>query len=165
MAKDKQEPQNEPEAAKSKPGGSARSARRGARLAAVQALYQLEMNQAAPTQVIAEFESVRLDDKADRELFADIVSGTTARVEELDGEIGRLLAEGWTVERLESVLRAILRAGAYELVVRLDVPPRVAINEYVEIAYSFFGGREPGLVNGVLDRLAKERREDELRPS
>jgi N utilization substance protein B len=151
--------------AKEKSGGSARSARRAARLAAVQALYQLEMNDtdSSPKQVIAEFESMRLDDKADRELFADIVSGTMARIAELDAEIGRLLVEGWTVERLEAVLRAILRAGAYELVARLDVPPRVAINEYVEIAFSFFGGREPSLVNGVLDRLAKERREDELR--
>jgi N utilization substance protein B len=148
---------------KEKPSGSARSARRAARLAAVQALYQLDMNEGTPKQVIAEFETLRLDEHADRELFADLVSGTMARVAELDAEIGRLLTEGWTVERLEMVLRAILRAGTYELLARLDVPPRVAINEYVEIAHSFFGGREPSLVNGVLDRLAKERREDELR--
>ena len=75
----------------------------------------------------------------------------------------RDIEEGWSFERLETVLRAILRAGAYELIVRLDVPARVAINEYVEIAHSFFGGREPNLVNGVLDKLAKERRQDELR--
>lgn len=146
-----------------KAGGSARGARRAARLAAVQALYQLEMNEATTQQVIAEFQTLRLADDADRDLFADVVAGTMARLPELDAEIGRLLAEGWSFERLETVLRAILRAGVYELVVRLDVPPRVAINEYVEIAHSFFGGREPNLVNGVLDRLAKERREDELR--
>ena len=149
--------------AKEKPGGSARSARREARLAAVQALYQIEMNDGDAKHVVAEFETLRLGAQADRVLFADLVTGTMARLAELDVEIGRLLVEGWTIERLETVLRAILRAGAYELVVRLDVPPRVTINEYVEIAHSFFGGREPSLVNGVLDRLAKERREDELR--
>jgi transcription antitermination protein NusB len=145
-----------------KAGGSARGARRAARLAAVQALYQLEMNEATTQQVIAEFQTLRLAEDADRDLFADVVAGTMTRLPELDAEIGRLLAEGWSFERLERVLRAILRAGTYELLVRLDVPPRVAINEYVEIAHSFFGGREPNLVNGLLDRLAKERREDEL---
>jgi N utilization substance protein B len=145
-----------------KAGGSARGARRAARLAAVQALYQLEMNEATTQQVIAEFQTLRLAEDADRDLFADVVAGTMTRLHELDAEIGRLLAEGWSFERLETVLRAILRAGTYELMVRLDVPPRVAINEYVEIAHSFFGGREPNLVNGLLDRLAKERREDEL---
>ena len=145
-----------------KAGGSARGARRAARLAAVQALYQLEMNEATTQQVIAEFQTLRLAADADRDLFADVVAGTMTRLPELDAEIGRLLAEGWSFERLERVLRAILRAGTYELLVRLDVPPRVAINEYVEIAHSFFGGREPNLVNGLLDRLAKERREDEL---
>jgi N utilization substance protein B len=145
-----------------KAGGSARGARRAARLAAVQALYQLEMNEATTQQVIAEFQTLRLAEDADRDLFADVVAGTMTRLPELDAEIGRLLAEGWSFERLETVLRAILRAGTYELMVRLDVPPRVAINEYVEIAHSFFGGREPNLVNGLLDRLAKERREDEL---
>ena len=146
-----------------KAGGSARGARRAARLAAVQALYQLEMNEATTQQVVAEFQTLRLAEDADRDLFADVVAGTMARLPELDAEIGRLLAEGWSFERLETVLRAILRAGSYELLVRLDVPPRVAINEYVAIAHSFFGGREPNLVNGLLDRLAKERREDELR--
>jgi transcription antitermination protein NusB len=145
-----------------KAGGSARGARRAARLAAVQALYQLEMNEATTQQVIAEFQTLRLAEDADRDLFADVVAGTMTRLPEPDAEIGRLLAEGWSFERLERVLRAILRAGTYELLVRLDVPPRVAINEYVEIAHSFFGGREPNLVNGLLDRLAKERREDEL---
>ena len=74
------------------------------------------------------------------------------------------LVEGWTVERLETVLRAILRAGAYEILARPDIPPRVSISEYVEIAHAFFGGREPGLVNGVLDRLAQERRAGDLEP-
>jgi N utilization substance protein B len=72
------------------------------------------------------------------------------------------LVEGWKVERLETVLRAILRAGAYEILARPDIPPRVTISEYVEIAHAFFGGREPGLVNGVLNRLAQERRAGDL---
>jgi len=139
-----------------------RSARRAARLAAVQALYQLNMNDVAPAVVIAEFVGHRLERHADQPLFSDLVGGVAARVAALDEMIGAALVEGWTVERLETVLRAILRAGAYELVARPDIPPRVAISEYVEIAHAFFGGREPGLVNGVLHRLAQQLRPADL---
>jgi N utilization substance protein B len=132
-----------------------RSARRGARLAAVQALYQLDMNDVTASVVIAEFVSHRLELNADRALFADLVGGVAERVVEIDEMIGGALVEGWSVERLETVLRAIMRAGAYEIRVRTDIPPRVAISEYVEIAHAFFGGKEPGLVNGVLNRLAQ----------
>jgi transcription antitermination protein NusB len=138
------------------------SARRAARLAAVQALYQLDMNDVAPAVVIAEFVGHRLEAHADRQLFSDLVGQVAARVVEIDGLIGGVLVEGWTVERLETVLRAILRAGTYEIVARRDIPPRVSISEYVEIAHAFFGGREPGLVNGVLNRLAQERRAGDL---
>ena len=138
------------------------SARRAARLAAVQALYQLDMNDVAPALVIAEFVGHRLEAHADRQLFSDLVGQVAARVVEIDGLIGGALVEGWTVERLETVLRAILRAGTYEIVARRDIPPRVSISEYVEIAHAFFGGKEPGLVNGVLNRLAQERRAGDL---
>jgi N utilization substance protein B len=138
------------------------SARRAARLAAVQALYQLDMNDGAPAVVIAEFVRHRLEEHADQTLFSDVVGGVAARVADIDARIGAALVEGWTVERLETVLRAILRAGTYELLARPDVPPKVAISEYVEIAHAFFGGREPGLVNGVLHRLAGELRGAEL---
>ena len=134
---------------------SPRAARRAARLAAVQAIYQLDMNAAQSNSVVAEFVTHRLGRDADRALFADLVNGVADRLADLDRMIGEALVEGWTVERLETVLRAILRAGTYELVARADVPPRVAISEYVEIAHAFFAGREPGLVNGVLDRLAR----------
>jgi len=141
---------------------SQRSARRAARLAAVQALYQLDMNDVAPAVVIAEFVGHRLEQHADQPLFSDLVGNVAARVVEIDGLIGGALVEGWTVERLETVLRAILRAGTYEIVARPDIPPRVTISEYVEIAHAFFGGKEPGLVNGVLNRLAHERRAVDL---
>jgi transcription antitermination protein NusB len=141
---------------------SQRSARRAARLAAVQALYQLDMNDVAPAVVIAEFVGHRLEQHADQPLFSDLVGNVAARVVEIDGLIGGALVEGWSVERLETVLRAILRAGTYEILARPDIPPRVTISEYVEIAHAFFGGKEPGLVNGVLNRLAHERRAVDL---
>jgi len=134
------------------------SARRAARLAAVQALYQLDMNDVAPAVVIAEFVGHRLEQHADRSLFSDLVGGVVARRAEIDGMIGAALVEGWTVERLETVLRAIMRAGTFELLARPDIPLKVAISEYVEIAHAFFGGREPGLVNGVLHHLAQRLR-------
>ncbi|HJU19862.1 MAG TPA: transcription antitermination factor NusB [Stellaceae bacterium] len=138
--------------------------RRLSRLAAVQALYQLELNRGLkPDTVIAEFARHRLGREIDGEvygeadvaLFAEIVRGTAADQERLDQEISAVLTEDWPLHRLEAVLRAILRAGAYELVHREDIPPRVAISEYTGIAHAFFAGKEPGLANGVLDRLAR----------
>lgn len=142
-----------PPPAPKKSGG--RSARREARLTAVQALYQREMNAAPATDVVAEFVQHRLPQTADRGLFSDLVIGTTTRQGDLDDMIDGALADGWTVTRLEKVLRAVLRAGAYELLARQDVPPRAAITEYVDIAHAFFSGREPAMVNGVLDKLAR----------
>jgi len=95
-------------------------------------------------------------------LFADIVRRTAADQERLDTEISAALTPDWPLARLDSVLRAILRAAAFELVHRADVPPRVIISEYTAIAYAFFTGREPALANGVLDRLARTLRADEL---
>jgi len=149
-------------------GGRRRSV---ARLAAVQALYQIEANREAdPRSVVREFVRHRFDQEiegdrlgeADPELFADIVCGVTDDRERLDTEISAALTEDWPLSRLDSVLRAILRAGAYELVHRPDVPPRVSLSEYTAIAYAFFTGKEPGLANGVLNHLAHTLRESDL---
>jgi N utilization substance protein B len=150
-------------------GGRKRSA---ARLAAVQALYQIDLTGAAVETVVAEFIKHRLErdidgdnyGAVDRALFADIVTGASHRRQELDRMIAAALTEEWPLERLEVTLRAILRAGAYELAGRRDVPARVTLNEYMDLAHAFFAGKEPGLVNGVLDRLAKTLRPDDLEP-
>jgi N utilization substance protein B len=150
-------------------GGSRR--RSVARLTAVQALYQLEANpEAEPEAVIREFIRHRFGreidgdqlGEADPVLFADIVLRTAADRERLDTEISAALTPDWPLARLDSVLRAILRAGAFELAHRADVPPRVIISEYTAIAYAFFTGREPALANGVLDRLGRTLRAEEL---
>lgn len=153
--------------------GGAPSRRAAARLAAVQALYQLELGDGSADAVIREFGQHRLGQEidgadygeADQALFADLVRNVTADRAELDRVIGEALSAEWSVDRLEAVLRAILRAGAYELSSRRDVPPRVILNEYVDIADAFFSGKEIGLVNGVLDRLARTLRPDEFEGS
>ena len=146
--------------------------RRAARLAAVQALYQIEMNEAGPDDVIAEFVRHRLGDDdgaasaaADPELFADLVRGACARRDEIDAQISGALSADWTIDRLELLLRAVLRVGVYELIGRPQVPVRVAINEHIEIARDFFSRGEPGMVNGVLDRIAREVRAVEFTES
>ena len=150
-----------------------RSSRRRsvARLAAVQALYQIETNgEADPQLVVREFARHRFGqemdedglDDADPILFADVVCGVTNDQERLDIEISAALTEDWPLSRLDSVLRAILRAGAYELMRRGDVPPRVSLSEYTAIAYAFFTGKEPGLANGVLNHLAHMFRDGDL---
>jgi transcription antitermination protein NusB len=135
-----------------------------ARLAAVQALYQLELNpELDPEAVVREFARYRFDQdidgdqlaEADPAFFADIVRGVAAGQERLDADISAVLVEEWPLARLDAVLRAILRAGAWELVQRPDVPARVSISEYISIAHAFFIGKEPGLANGVLDRLGR----------
>ena len=93
-----------------------------------------------------------------RDFFDDIVMGVGSRCAELDALISRRLAEGWTLERLDRSMRAILRAGAYELVARADVPVGSVISEYVDVAHAFFDKRESGFVNGLLDAIAKEAR-------
>ena len=145
------------------PRGTARR-RSMARLAAVQALYQLELNPSIEADtVVREFARHRLGreidgeqyGEADLELFLDVVQGASADAERLDETISAALSEEWPLDRLEAVLRAILRAGAYELLHRPDVPPRVSVSEYTTIAHAFFSGKEPGLANGVLNRLAR----------
>ena len=138
--------------------------RSAARLAAVQALYQQEMEGTALPRLLKEFHDHRLgatieDEQypdAERDFFDDIVTGVDARRAELDALIVDRLAEGWTLERLDRSMRAILRAGAYELLARPDVPVGSVISEYVDVAHAFFDKRESGFVNGLLDAIAKE---------
>jgi transcription antitermination protein NusB len=143
--------------------------RSAARLAALQALYQLEITGIAPDDVIDEFIEHRFGrDLAtgaklqDEPFFADLVHGVLKHQVEIDRSLARALAQGWTLGRIDSILRALLRAGAYELVARSDVPAKVVIDEYVELARDFFDGDEPGFVNAILDRLAHVKRAAEF---
>jgi N utilization substance protein B len=142
-----------------------------ARLGAIQALYQLALNPGLGADVVVgEFRLHRLGreidgetyGEADEELFVDIVRGVARNREQLDQTIAASLSEEWPLRRLETILRLILEAGAYELTYRPDVPPRVTLSEYVGIAHAFFDGGEPGMANGVLNRLARALRADEL---
>ena len=138
--------------------------RSAARLAAVQALYQQEMEGTPVARLLKEFHDHRLgatiEDEtyhdAERDFFDDIVSGADARRDEIDGLIANRLAEGWTLERLDRPMRAILRAGAYELIARPDVPIASIISEYVDVAHAFYDKRESGFVNGLLDAIGRE---------
>ena len=140
--------------------------RSAARLAAVQALYQQEMEGTALPRLLHEFHEHRLgatieDEQyhdAERDFFDDLVTGTDARRGDIDRLISGRLAEGWTLERLDRPMRAILRAGAYELIARADVPVASVISEYVDVAHAFYDKRESGFVNGLLDAIAKEAR-------
>ncbi|HVI97798.1 MAG TPA: transcription antitermination factor NusB [Sphingomonas sp.] len=139
-------------------------ARAAARLAAVQALYQHEMEGTAIPALLHEFHQHRLgqqiDDAefadADVPFFDDLVGGVAARAEEIDRRIAEKLARGWTLDRLDKPMKAILRAGAYELLARPDVPAKTAISEYLDVADAFYDKPEKGFVNGLLDALAKD---------
>lgn len=135
---------------------------RAARVAAVQALYQLDMVEAEVTAVIDEFTVHRLALNVDRPLFNALVEGAARDFRTTDEMIIGALSPGWSIDRLETVLRAILRVGIWELANRMDVPARVVMKEYVDIAGSFFGQREAGMVNGVLDSLAHRLRSHEF---
>ena len=153
---------SEPRAARA----PARQARTVARLAAVQALYQMETAGAGVEAVIREFSDHRFGGdmegerlaNADEAFFAELVRGVVEDQAEVDRAIVKRLAVNWRLERIDATLRAILRSGAFELINRPDVPTEVAIDEYVEIAKSFFEGPEPGFVNGALDGIAKDAR-------
>ena len=156
-----------PEAA---PAGGTSGPRSAARMAAIQALYQIELSGTAPEAVLREFLEQRLEEeldgvtlgKVDRALFGTLLQGISAETEALDDMLSAVLAEDWPVERLETLLRAILRAGTYELGFRPEIPARVSITQYVNLAGAFFEGKEPGMVNGVLDRLAHSLRPEEF---
>jgi len=151
-------------------GKSGLSTRRAARLAAVQALYQMDLGGEAAPLVVEEFIAHRLGREiegvkardVDTDWFADVVRGVGDRRAEVDAAIGGCLDKDREIGRLEMVMRALLRAAAYELVARIDVPARVVINEYVDVAHAFFTGNEPSFANGVLDRLARRLRADEM---
>jgi len=150
---------------KSRRTGYAR--RSAARLAAVQALYQMEMSGASAEVALDEQVRHATDPDAgsagqvepDRQFLGALVRGVDARREEVDRMLGATLSSDWPLVRLEAVLRAILRAGVWELLSRPDIDAAVVITEYVRIAEAFFDGGEPKLVNGVLDRLAVTLRE------
>jgi N utilization substance protein B len=144
-----------------------------ARLAAVQALYQIDFGGGSMEDALLDFLGVRGDEtvdapegevavRPDRDLFAMILRGVWARRGELSDMIEAALVDGWPLNRLEIVLRCIIEAGVYELVARPEVPARVVIDEYVELAHAFYAGAEPGMVNGVLDTLARRLRPDEF---
>lgn len=150
--------------------GAARGARSAARMGAVQALYQMDMAGTDLNDVIRQFETLRFkgDDadevlaQADAQFFADILRGVVRRQRDIDPSVDEQLATGWRLVRVDSILRAILRAGVFELLERRDVPARVVINEYIEVAHAFFDGDEPKVVNGILDRMAKKLRPKEF---
>jgi N utilization substance protein B len=138
--------------------------RSAARLAAVQALYQQEMEKTALRPLLHEFHMHRLGATiedveyadAEVEFFDDIVTGVDARREEIDRLIAGKLAKGWSLERLDRPMRQILRAGTYELLARADVSVASVISEYVDVAHAFYDKRETAFVNGLLDGVAKE---------
>ncbi len=137
--------------------------RSSARLAAVQALYQLDMEGTPIARLLHEFHEHRLgatigDDTyapAEVDFFNDVVTGVDARRAEIDAAIVAKLANGWSLERLDRSMRQILRAGTYELIARNDLPTGVIINEYLNVADAFFPKAEKGFVNGLLDAIAK----------
>jgi N utilization substance protein B len=138
-----------------------------ARLAAVQALYQMEVSGAGVDSVIREFSEHRFDRDvegqqlaaADETFFAELAKGVVTNQAKIDQGVVKRLASGWRLERLDATARAVLRAGAFELMYRPDVPTEVVINEYVEIAKSFFEGPESGFINGALDAIARDARD------
>jgi transcription antitermination protein NusB len=144
--------------------------RAGARLAVVQALYDMDISGKGVLDALAEFEAHWIGREidgvahppAETAFFRDLLRGTVEEQRAIDPQIDQALTQGWPLRRIETVLRAILRAGTYELMFRRDVPARAAISQYVDVAHSFYTGDEPGLVNAVLDRIARQTRADEL---
>ena len=144
--------------------------RGAARLAAVQALYQMDIAGSGLNEIMAEFESHWLGGEvegaqyrpAEAAFFRDIVGGVVREQGRLDPQIDTALTRGWPLKRVEAVLRAIMRAGAYELACRSDVPAQVVMSEYVDVASAFVDREETGMVNAVLNQIARELRPDEF---
>ncbi len=144
--------------------------RSAARLAIVQALYQMEVAGKGLNEIFAEFESHWIGREiegvqykpAEIAFFRDVLQGVLTDQVAIDRQIDRALSGGWPLARVEAVMRAALRAGAYELRARKDVPPRVAIKEYVDVTAAFFGPTESGMVNAVLDKIAREERPKDM---
>lgn len=144
--------------------------RSAARLAAVQGLYQMDLTGKGVLEVLAEFERFWIGQEiegdqykpAERGLFRTIVQGVLEHQIELDRAADRILSDGWPLQRVEALLRAVLRAGAFELIYARDVPVKVVVSEYVDIASAFLDKEEVGMANAVLDKLAREKRASEL---
>jgi len=145
--------------------------RRGAaRLAAVQALYQMDLAGTGLNDILAQFESHWMGQEiegnrylpAEAAFFRDVVSGVVREQRKLDPLIDDVLAQSWPLKRIETILRAVLRAGAYELDHRRDVPARVVLSEYVDIAHAFVDREETGMANAVLDQIARKLRAGEI---
>jgi transcription antitermination protein NusB len=152
-------------------GPDRKANRRGAaRLAAVQALYQMDIGGAGINDIFAEFESHWLGNEvegdtylpAEAAFFRDVVSGVVRDQAKLDPLIDDALSKGWPLKRIDAILRAVLRAGCYELEHRKDVPGRVVVSEYVDVAHAFVESEETGMVNAVLDQIARQFRADEF---
>ncbi len=134
-----------------------------ARLGAVQALYQWDMETIGLEKLLHEFHEHRLgaviEDaqyaEAENSFFDDLVSGTIARISEIDAHVTARLADGWSLDRLDKPMKACLRVGAYELLARADVPVGSVISEYVDVAKAFYDAKETGFVNGILDAVGK----------
>jgi N utilization substance protein B len=147
---------------------NAHAARHSARLAAVQAIYQMELTGVDAESVTQEFCEHRFGKlegergEPDEAFFAELVRGVPHHQVEIDCAIADNLSENWRLQRIDSILRAILRAGIYELVARKDVPAKVVIDEYLDIAHAFFGADEPAFVNALLDRVARRKRAREF---
>jgi transcription antitermination protein NusB len=148
-----------------------RANKRGAaRLAAVQALYQMDLAATPLNEILGEFEAHWIGREVEGEMylpaeanfFRDVVKGVVAEQRRLDPMIDAILSKGWPLVRIETVLRAILRAGAYELDRKPEVPARVVVSEYADIAHAFVERDETGLVNAVLDQLARQLRAGEF---
>src|SRR5437868_4462577 len=151
--------------------GERKANRRGAaRLAAVQALYQMDIASTGLNEILAEFESHWIGREvegaqylpAEAAFFRDIVSGVLREQRNLDPLVDSALARSWPLKRIEAILRAVLRAGAYELRHRSDVPARVVVSEYVDVANAFVDKDETGMVNAVLDQIARHFRSSEF---
>src|SRR6201992_1440494 len=156
---------------KSPKGPDRKANRRGAaRLAAVQALYQMDIASAGIYDIFAEFESHWLGNEVEGErylpaeaaFFRDVVSGVVRDQARLDPLIDDALSKGWPLKRTDAILRAVLRAGAYELQHRKDIPGRVVVSEYVDVANAFVDREETGMVNAVLDQIGRQFRPDEF---
>jgi N utilization substance protein B len=153
-----------------KPADKKANKRGAARLAAVQALYQMDIGGAGINDIFAEFESHWLGNEVEGEqylpaeeaFFRDIVAGVLRDQNKLDPLIDDALAKGWPLARIEAILRAVMRAGAYELEHRKDIPARVIVSEYVAVAHAFVEDDETGMVNAVLDQIARQFRADEF---
>jgi N utilization substance protein B len=147
--------------------------RSAARLAAVQALYQMDIRGSSVVEVLAEFEAHWIGQEiegveytaAEEPFFRDLVGGVVREQRSIDPKVDQALADGWPLKRVDAIMRAIMRAGVYELLHRQDIPPKVTISEYVDAAHAFLDRDEAGMVNAVLDKIAKAERGDHLQAS